>query len=182
MSFTGRIGHGFDSHRIAAGDGVTLGGVFIACEYRLIAHSDGDVLIHALCDALLGAIAAGDIGKLFPDTDPAFKGIASRKLLRIVAARVAAAGYTPVNIDCTLIAEAPRVASYVPAMCAVLAADLGIAISCVNVKATTNEGMGHLGRKEGIAAHAVVLLSADQHAGNTGPATGPAGPALTDKP
>lgn len=159
-AFNFRIGHGFDIHRIEAGEGVTLGGVFIACEYRLIAHSDGDVLIHALCDALLGAIAAGDIGKLFPDNDPQFKGIDSRKLLRIVMQRVRAAGFAPVNVDCTLIAEAPRIGKHVDAMCGVLAADLGIARGLVNVKATTNEGMGHLGRKEGIAAHAVLLLAA----------------------
>lgn len=159
MSFDLRIGHGFDIHRIEAGTGVTLGGVLIPCEFRIIAHSDGDVLIHALCDALLGAIAAGDIGKLFPDNDPQFKGIDSRKLLRIVMERVRAAGFAPVNADCTLIAEAPRVVKHVPAMCAVLAADLGIEVGRVNVKATTNEGMGHLGRKEGIAAHAVVLLT-----------------------
>lgn len=160
MSFDLRIGHGFDIHRIEPGEGVTLGGVFIACEYRIIAHSDGDVLIHALCDALLGAIAAGDIGKLFPDNDPQFKGIDSRKLLRIVLGRVHAAGFTPVNVDCTLIAEAPRIGKHVPAMCAVLADDLGLGAGVVNVKATTNEGMGHLGRSEGIAAHAVVLLAA----------------------
>lgn len=165
MSFDLRIGHGFDIHRIEAGTGVTLGGVLMPCEFRLIAHSDGDVLIHALCDALLGAIAAGDIGKLFPDNDPQFKGIDSRKLLRIVMERVRAAGFVPVNADCTLIAEAPRVVKYVPAMCAVLAADLDIEVGRVNVKATTNEGMGHLGRKEGIAAHAVVLLTAAVAAG-----------------
>ena len=159
MSCNMRIGHGFDIHRIEAGEGVTLGGVFIACEFKIIAHSDGDVLIHALCDALLGAIAAGDIGKLFPDNDPQFKGIDSRKLLRIVMQRVTSAGYVPVNVDCTLIAEAPRVGKHVPAMCAALADDLGIEISAVNVKATTNEKLGHLGRSEGIAAHAVVLLS-----------------------
>lgn len=155
-----RIGHGYDIHRLEAGEGVTLGGVFIACEYRLIAHSDGDVLIHALCDALLGAIAAGDIGKLFPDHDPQFKGIDSRRLLRIVVERVRAAGYGVVNADCTLIAEAPRIGKHVPAMCAVLASDLGVAASAVNVKATTQEGLGALGRREGIAAHAVVLLAA----------------------
>ncbi len=165
MSFSMRIGHGFDIHRIEAGEGVTLGGVFIACDYKLIAHSDGDVLIHALCDALLGAIAAGDIGKLFPDNDPQFRGIDSRKLLRIVMQRVRQAGFSAVNVDCTLIAEAPRVGRHVPAMCAVLAADLGIDAACVNVKATTNEGMGHLGRREGIAAHAVVLLAAAPHTG-----------------
>ncbi len=160
MSVDLRIGHGFDIHRLEAGSGLSLGGVFIACDYRIIAHSDGDVLIHALCDALLGAIAAGDIGKLFPDSDPQYRGIDSRRLLRIVGERVRAAGFSPVNVDCTLVAEAPRVGNHVPAMCAALAADLGIEVSRVNVKATTNEGMGHLGRSEGIAAHAVVLLAA----------------------
>jgi 2-C-methyl-D-erythritol 2,4-cyclodiphosphate synthase len=160
MSLGMRIGHGFDIHRIEAGEGVHLGGVFIPCAYRIIAHSDGDVLIHALCDALLGAIAAGDIGKLFPDNDPQFRGIDSRKLLAVVMQRVRDAGYGVVNADCTLVAEAPRVGQHVPAMCAVLAADMGVAINAVNVKATTNEGMGHLGRREGIAAHAVVLLAA----------------------
>ena len=163
MEFLSRIASNpffpFLIERIEAGEGVTLGGVFITCDYRIIAHSDGDVLIHALCDALLGAIAAGDIGKLFPDNDPQFKGIDSRKLLRIVMERVHAAGFSPVNVDCTLIAEAPRVGKYVPAMCEVLSADLGIASTGVNVKATTNEGMGHIGRREGIAAHAVVLLA-----------------------
>lgn len=164
-AFDLRIGHGFDSHRIEAGEGVTLGGVFIACKYKMIAHSDGDVLIHALCDALLGAIGAGDIGKLFPDNDPQFKGIDSRRLLRIVMQRVRDAGFAPVNIDCTLVAEAPRIGPHVPAMCEVLAADLAMARTVVNVKATTNEGMGHLGRKEGIAAHAVVLLAASARNG-----------------
>lgn len=152
-----RIGHGFDAHRIEAGEGVSLGGVFITCPWRIVAHSDGDVLIHALCDALLGAIGGGDIGKLFPDTDASFKGINSRKLLSVVMERVRAAGYAVVNADLTLIAEAPRVAVHVPAMCAALAEDLGT--KAVNVKATTNEGMGHIGRREGIAAHAVVLLA-----------------------
>ena len=155
-----RIGHGYDIHRIEAGEGVTLGGVFIACEYRLIAHSDGDVLIHALCDALLGAIAAGDIGKLFPDHDPQFRGIDSRKLLRIVMQRVRDAGYAVVNADCTLIAEAPRIGRHVPAMRVALAADLGTGEGSVNVKATTQEGLGAIGQRQGIAAHAVVLLAA----------------------
>lgn len=153
-----RIGHGFDAHRIEAGEGVSLGGVHIPCAWRIIAHSDGDVLIHALCDALLGATGQGDIGKLFPDTDAKFKGINSRELLREVMRRVAAQGWAVVNADLSLIAEAPKVAKHVPAMCAALAADLGVETACVNVKATTNEAMGHIGRKEGIAAHAVVLL------------------------
>lgn len=154
-----RIGHGFDAHRIEAGEGVALGGVAIPCAYRIVAHSDGDVLIHALCDALLGAIGGGDIGKLFPDTDAQYRGISSLKLLAAVMQRVAAAGYAVGNADLTLIAQVPRVAAHVPAMCAALAQALGVSPSQVNVKATTNEGMGHIGRKEGIAAHAVVLLS-----------------------
>lgn len=154
-----RIGHGFDVHRIEAGEGVSLGGVFIPCDWRIIAHSDGDVLIHALCDALLGAIAAGDIGKLFPDSDPQFKGIDSKRLLAVVMDRVRAAGYAPVNVDLTLIAEVPRVGKHVRAMRESLGAVLGLGDDAVNVKATTNEAMGHIGRKEGIAAHAVVLIA-----------------------
>jgi 2-C-methyl-D-erythritol 2,4-cyclodiphosphate synthase len=153
-----RIGHGFDTHRLAAGEGVMLGGVFIACPYRLVAHSDGDVLIHALCDALLGAIGGGDIGKLFPDTDAQYRGIASRKLLEHVMSRVRSARYRVANADLTLIAEVPKVAPHVVAMRDALSADLGVEPIAVNVKATTNEGMGHIGRREGIAAHAVVLL------------------------
>jgi len=155
-----RIGHGYDAHRLEAGRGVTLGGVHISCAYRLIAHSDGDVLIHALCDALLGACALGDIGKFFPDTDARFKGIDSRELLREVMRRVAAEGYAVVNADLTLIAQVPKVASHVTTMRERLAQDLGVDAGAVNVKATTNEGMGHIGRKEGIAGHAVVLLAA----------------------
>lgn len=153
-----RIGHGFDAHRIEAGEGVDLGGVRIPCAYRIIAHSDGDVLIHALCDALLGAIGGGDIGKLFPDTDSQFKGIDSRLLLKEVMGRVMAQGWKLVNADLTLIAQVPKVAPHVAAMKANLAQDLCTEPSCVNIKATTNEEMGHIGRKEGIAAHAVVLL------------------------
>jgi 2-C-methyl-D-erythritol 2,4-cyclodiphosphate synthase len=153
-----RIGHGYDAHRLEAGQGVTLGGVHIPCAYRLIAHSDGDVLIHALCDALLGACALGDIGKFFPDTDAQFKGIDSRQLLRDVMRRVSEAGYAVVNADMTLIAQVPKVAPHVDLMRTRLASDLGVLPAAVNVKATTNEGMGHIGRKEGIAGHAVVLL------------------------
>ncbi|MES0874232.1 2-C-methyl-D-erythritol 2,4-cyclodiphosphate synthase [Sinimarinibacterium thermocellulolyticum] len=153
-----RIGHGFDTHRLEAGDGVTLGGVRIACPYRIVAHSDGDVLIHALCDALLGAIGGGDIGRLFPDSDPRFKGIDSRRLLAEVMRRVCAAGYAVVNADLCLIAQVPRVAPHVDAMRAALAAELGTTADQVNVKATTNEGMDAIGARKGIAAHAVVLL------------------------
>lgn len=158
MSF--RIGHGFDAHRIEPGSGVMLGGVAIACDWRIVAHSDGDVLIHALCDALLGAIGAGDIGKLFPDNDPRYKGIDSRKLLREVMLRVHAQHWQVGNADLTLIAEVPRVSKHTGAMVMALAQDLGVTASCVNVKATTNEGMGAIGHREGIAAHAVVLLTA----------------------
>ena len=153
-----RIGHGYDVHRIEAGEGMTLGGVRIACAWRIIAHSDGDVLIHALCDALLGAIGGGDIGKLFPDTDVRYRGIDSRLLLQEVMSRVRGQGWNVVNADLSLIAQVPKVAAYVPAMCETLASVLAIAADCINVKATTNEGIGHIGRKEGIAAHAVVLL------------------------
>ena len=153
-----RIGHGYDIHRLEAGEGVTLGGVRIACPRRIVAHSDGDVLIHALCDALLGAAALGDIGKLFPDTDAQYKGADSRGLLREVMKRVRAKGYSVVNADLTLIAQVPKVAPHAAAMCANLAADLGVAVDAVNIKATTPEGLDALGRKEGIAAHATVLL------------------------
>ncbi len=153
-----RIGHGFDTHRLEVGEGVQLGGVFIPCAYRIIAHSDGDALIHALCDALLGAISGGDIGKLFPDTDPQYRGIDSRRLLAEVMRRVDAAGYAVINADLSLIAQAPRVAAHTAAMCEALAQGLGVAADCVNVKATTNEGMDAIGRKQGLAAHAVVLL------------------------
>lgn len=153
-----RIGHGFDAHRIEPGDGVNLGGVRIPCAYRIIAHSDGDVLIHALCDALLGAIGGGDIGKLFPDTDARFKGINSRLLLKEVMTRVHAQGWQLGNADLTLIAQVPKVAPHATAMKTNLAQDMGVDEGAINIKATTNEGMGHIGRKEGIAAHAVVLL------------------------
>ncbi|HUP92093.1 MAG TPA: 2-C-methyl-D-erythritol 2,4-cyclodiphosphate synthase [Solimonas sp.] len=153
-----RVGHGYDIHRIEAGAGVTLGGVRIPCAWRVIAHSDGDVLIHALCDALLGAIGAGDIGQLFPDTDPKFKGIDSRELLREVMRRVRAAGWLLGNADLTLIAEVPRVAPHAAQMRAMLAQELGLDVDAVNVKATTHETLGAIGRREGIAAHAVVLL------------------------
>lgn len=155
-----RIGHGYDTHRLEAGDGVQLGGVFIACAYRIVAHSDGDAIIHALCDALLGAIAGGDIGKLFPDNDPQYRGIDSRRLLAEVMRRVREAGYRVVNADLTLIAQAPRVSAHTAAMCEQLAQGLGVAVDCVNVKATTNEGMDAIGEKQGLAAHAVVLLDA----------------------
>ena len=155
-----RIGHGFDVHRLEPGDGVVLGGVRIACGYRIVAHSDGDVLIHALCDALLGAAALPDIGHLFPDTDARYRGADSRGLLREVVRRLAAAGYAVGNVDLTLIAQVPRVAPHVAAMRRNLAADLGTRDDAVGIKATTSEGLGFIGRSEGIAAHAVALLVA----------------------
>ncbi|WP_341919330.1 2-C-methyl-D-erythritol 2,4-cyclodiphosphate synthase [Hydrocarboniphaga effusa] len=153
-----RIGHGFDSHRLEAGEGMRLGGVWIACDWRLVAHSDGDALIHALCDALLGAIGGGDIGRLFPDNDPQNQGLDSRIFLREVMRRVREQQYEVVNADMTLIAQVPRMAPHARAIQDTLAAELGVEPERVNLKAKTNEGMGHLGRREGIAAHAVVLL------------------------
>ncbi|TXS93645.1 2-C-methyl-D-erythritol 2,4-cyclodiphosphate synthase [Parahaliea aestuarii] len=153
-----RIGHGYDVHRFGPGDHVVLGGEHIAFEAGLVAHSDGDVLLHAICDALLGAIGAGDIGRHFPDSDPAFAGADSRGLLRAVMAQVTAAGWQFGNLDATVIAQAPRLAPHIAAMRANIAADLEAAEAQVNVKATTTEGLGFTGRREGIAAHAVVLL------------------------
>lgn len=153
-----RIGHGYDVHQFGDGDHVVLGGVSIAHDRGVIAHSDGDVLLHALCDALLGACALGDIGQHFPDTDPAFRGIDSRKLLRHVYALVNKHGYCLGNADLTLLAQAPRVAAHTAAMCANIAADLACEMNRINVKATTTEKLGYIGRKEGLAAYAVVLL------------------------
>lgn len=153
-----RIGHGFDVHKFGPGDHVVLGGVSIPYEQGLLAHSDGDVLIHALCDALLGAAGLGDIGKHFPDTDPEFEGADSRNLLRHVVSLLKAEGWVVGNIDSTLVAQAPKMAPHIEAMRAHLAADLDVDISAVNVKATTTEKLGFTGRKEGIAAHALALL------------------------
>ncbi len=155
-----RIGHGYDVHRFGVGTEIVLGGVHIPHHRGLEAHSDGDVLIHAICDALLGAIGQGDIGRHFPDTDLANANIDSRLLLRRVEALVRMAGWQLANLDTTLVAQAPRMAPHLEAMRANLAADLGAAIGQVNVKATTTEKLGFTGREEGIAAHAVVLLQA----------------------
>ena len=155
-----RIGHGYDAHRFAHGAQLVLGGVAIESELGLAAHSDGDVLIHALCDALLGAAALGDIGKQFPDTSPEFAGIDSRILLRSVVRLLDARGYTVVNADVTVIAQTLRLAPYLGEMCTKLASDLGVEPDRVSVKATTTEGMGFTGREEGIAAHAVALIEA----------------------
>lgn len=153
-----RIGHGFDVHRFGGEGPCILGGVDVPYEQGLIAHSDGDVVLHAISDALLGAIAAGDIGRHFPDTDPQFKGVDSRILLRDVFARVKKAGFGIGNLDVTILAQAPKMAPHVDAMCANIASDLECEISQVNVKATTTEKLGFTGRKEGIAVESVVLL------------------------
>jgi len=153
-----RIGSGYDVHRFGSGDSVRLGGVTIPHERGLVAHSDGDVLLHALMDALLGAAALGDIGRHFPPDDARYAGADSRELLREVARLVAARGFGVANCDLTLIAEVPRIAAHREAMAANIAADLGIDRGRVNVKATTAEGLGALGRAEGIAAQAIVLL------------------------
>lgn len=155
-----RIGHGFDVHAFATGRDLILGGVKIDHPQGLLGHSDADVLIHAVCDALLGAAGLGDIGRHFPDSDPAYRGIDSRKLLRHVVARVRESGWAVGNVDATLIAQAPRLAPHIPAMRANLAADLGVFEADVNVKATTTERLGFTGRGEGIAAEAVCLLQA----------------------
>jgi len=155
---TMRIGQGFDVHALVAGRRLVLGGVEIPFERGLAGHSDADVLIHAVIDALLGAAALGDIGQHFPDTDAQYRGADSRALLREVGAKLAAARLHVCNVDATIIAQAPRLASYVEAMTANLTADLGVARGCVNVKATTTEKLGFTGRGEGIAAMAVALL------------------------
>ena len=155
-----RIGQGFDVHQLVAGRRLVIGGVEIAHDKGLLGHSDADVLLHAICDALLGAAALGDIGRHFPDSDARYKGIDSRELLRRVAGLVREEGYEPVNIDATIIAEAPRMAPHVPAMVAHIASDVGLAEDCVNVKATTTERLGFAGRGEGIAAQAVCLVTA----------------------
>jgi 2-C-methyl-D-erythritol 2,4-cyclodiphosphate synthase len=153
-----RIGQGYDIHELVADRPLIIGGVRIPHERGLRGHSDADVLLHAVTDALFGAAALGDIGRHFPDTDPAFAGADSRVLLREARARVRAAGYVIVNVDSTVIAQAPRLAPHIAGMAANIAADLDIEVSRVNVKAKTNEGLDSLGRKEGIAAQAAVLI------------------------
>ena len=153
-----RVGMGYDVHRFKDGGDVILGGVKIDYEQGLEAHSDGDVVLHALCDALLGAAALGDIGKHFPDTDPEFKGADSRVLLRHVYRIVQDKGYQLVNADMTIIAQAPKMAPHIATMCQNIADDLNVDIDCINVKATTTEKLGFEGRKEGIAVQAIVLI------------------------
>ncbi len=160
-----RIGQGFDVHALVAGRPLIIGGVTIPYDKGLDGHSDADVLLHAITDAILGAAGLGDIGRHFPDTDAAFKGVDSRVLLREAAARVRKAGFAVVNIDCTIIAQAPKMAPHVAAMCANIAADCGVDAACVNVKAKTTERLGFTGRGEGIAAEAVVLVEAQRERG-----------------
>jgi 2-C-methyl-D-erythritol 4-phosphate cytidylyltransferase/2-C-methyl-D-erythritol 2,4-cyclodiphosphate synthase len=155
-----RVGHGMDVHAFGEGDHVMLGGVRIAHPQGVVAHSDGDVVIHALCDALLGALGDGDIGQHFPDSDARYRGADSRVFLRVVAGRIKAAGWHLVNADLTVLAEAPRIAVHRGAMAANLAADLEVPAQIINIKATTTERLGFVGRKEGLAAMAAVLLSA----------------------
>ena len=153
-----RIGHGYDVHPLVAGRDLILGGVKIPHSKGLHGHSDADVLIHALCDACLGAAGLGDIGQHFPDTDPEYKNVDSRKLLRKVKEAITARGWKIANVDSTIVAQVPRVAPHLPQMIQNIAADLDIAPECVNVKATTTERLGFAGREEGIAVHAVALL------------------------
>lgn len=155
-----RIGQGIDVHAFTAGDHVMLGGVRIGHSRGIDAHSDGDVIIHALCDALLGALGQGDIGRHFPDTEARWRGADSRLFLRHVAALMQKARLRLVNADVTVTAQAPRLAAHVPAMVLNLASDLGADAACINVKATTTERLGFIGREEGLAAMAVVLLDA----------------------
>ena len=153
-----RVGHGYDVHRLVAGRRLVLGGVDIPHATGLLGHSDADVLLHAICDALLGAAGLGDIGRHFPDTDPTYKDSDSRELLRRVIALLAARGWRVGNIDATVVAQAPRLARHIPQMVTNIAADADVPGERVNVKATTTEGLGFAGREEGIAAHAVALL------------------------
>jgi 2-C-methyl-D-erythritol 2,4-cyclodiphosphate synthase len=153
-----RIGQGFDVHALVAGRKLIIGGVTIPFERGLAGHSDADVLLHAICDALIGAAGLGDIGKHFPDTDPRYKGIDSRELLRAVAHLLGEHDYAVINVDSTIIAQAPKMAPHIAAMRANIAADLGLVVDSVNVKAKTAEKLGLVGRGEGIVAEAVVLL------------------------
>ena len=159
-----RIGHGYDVHRLVEGRALILGGVSIEHEKGLLGHSDADVLAHAIADALLGAAAFGDIGGMFPDTDPRFKGADSLLLLNAVCARLTKAGYVIQNIDSTIIAQAPKLQAHIPAMRQKIADACGIPVDVVSIKATTEEKLGFTGNKEGIAAHAVCLISCNfQH-------------------
>ncbi|MFT4747223.1 MAG: 2-C-methyl-D-erythritol 2,4-cyclodiphosphate synthase [Congregibacter sp.] len=160
-----RIGHGYDVHKFGGVGPIVIAGVEINHDKGLIAHSDGDVLLHALCDALLGALALGDIGKHFPDTDPTLAGVDSRELLRHVYKLITEQQYELGNLDLTIVAQAPKMAPHIQLMRENIAKDLSVNISQINVKATTTEELGFIGRKEGIAAYAVVLLT--RQSGNT---------------
>ena len=154
-----RIGHGYDVHGFTEGDFIMLGGVKIPHQFSFLAHSDGDVLLHALCDALLGAIAQGDIGRHFPDDDNQYKNIASSVLLKNVYEKVCSAGYELTNADITVIAQAPKLAGHIENMREKISLELNVNKDCINVKAMTTERLGYIGREEGIAVHAVVLLN-----------------------
>ena len=175
-----RIGHGYDVHRLVPGRALVLGGVTRPWEKGLLGHSDADVALHAVMDAVLGALGQGDIGRLFPDTDPAFAGADSRGLLRQVTARMTAAGYALGNLDVTILAQKPRLAGYIPEMVRRIAGDLDAAPEQVNVKATTEEGLGFTGSGEGIAAHAVVLPGS-LHRGEAGLSRRPPGGPQADR-
>jgi 2-C-methyl-D-erythritol 2,4-cyclodiphosphate synthase len=154
-----RIGHGFDVHRLVPDRPLVLGGVTVPWHLGLLGHSDADVLLHAVCDAVLGALALGDIGKHFPDSDPAYRGIDSMRLLEHVVALAAERGFTVGNLDATVVAQQPKLAPHIPAMVARIAAACQVEAGQVNVKATTTEQLGYTGRGEGIAAYAVVLMT-----------------------
>ena len=153
-----RIGHGYDVHAFGEGDKIVIGGVVIPHRFGLVAHSDGDVLLHALCDALLGAAALGDIGKHFPDTDMQYRNADSRSLLRMVYAKINNLGWKVANADMTIVAQAPRMATYIPRMVATIASDLQTELDQINVQAPTTERLRFVGREEGIECYAVVLL------------------------
>ena len=153
-----RIGHGFDVHRLVADRALVIGGVTIPWHLGLLGHSDADVLLHAICDAILGALALGDIGKHFPDSDPAYKGIDSMRLLEHVIALAARHGFAVGNLDATVVAQQPKLAPHIPAMVARIAEACRVEAGRINVKATTTEQLGYTGRGEGIAAYAVVLM------------------------
>lgn len=159
MSFPFRVGQGFDVHALVEGRPLIIGGVNIPHTHGLLGHSDADVLLHAITDAILGGCGLGDIGRHFPDTDPAFQGADSRMLLRAAFEKVKAAGWHVVNIDATVHAQEPKIGPHADSMVQNIATDLSIAASCVNIKAKTNESLGYLGRKEGIAASVVALLA-----------------------
>jgi 2-C-methyl-D-erythritol 2,4-cyclodiphosphate synthase len=157
-----RIGHGFDVHRLVADRPLVIGGVTIPWHLGLLGHSDADVLLHAICDAMLGALGLGDIGKHFPDTDPAYRGIDSMRLLEQVVGLAAAHGFAVGNLDATLVAQQPKLAPHIPAMVARIAETCRVEVGRINVKATTTEQLGYTGRGEGIAAYAVVLMESSR--------------------